>query len=121
VVLINTTSVGPREIADHIADFMFKKSFDKIEKFEGDLSKYVGTYKGRGRGYNMKITIDKNDSTLTTKMDDKKPVVLYFAKDNSWNDGVTAYLTNYLFKETDGQIKELRVDQTYGYYILKKE
>jgi CubicO group peptidase (beta-lactamase class C family) len=121
VVLINSTSSEPRKISDHIADFLFETSAAKEVKFEDDLSKYVGTYKGRGRGYNMKITIDKNNSTLTTKMDDKKPVVLHFEKNNSWNDGGTTYLTNYLFKETDGLIKELRIDQTYGYYILKRE
>ncbi|HEY5824779.1 MAG TPA: serine hydrolase domain-containing protein [Cyclobacteriaceae bacterium] len=117
VVLINTTSVGPREISDRIAEFLFKTPSDKQTKFEDDLSKYVGTYKGRGRGHDIVVIIDKNDSSLTTKMDDRKPEPLHFAKDNFWSAGGATYL----FNETDSQIKELRIDQTYGYYVLKKE
>jgi CubicO group peptidase (beta-lactamase class C family) len=117
VVLINTTNIGPKGIADQIAEFMFKPSSDQKAKFDGNLSKYIGTYKGRGRGNDLSVTVDKNDSTLTLKMDDQKAETLYYVKDNSWSNGRTTYL----FKETDGKINELRIDQVYGYYILKRE
>ncbi|QHT66411.1 beta-lactamase family protein [Rhodocytophaga rosea] len=118
IVLINTTSVGPREIADQIAGFLFKDSSGKVNTFSGDISKYTGHYKGRGRGQDLAVQVSKNNSDLMIDMGEgngnKK--TLHFIKENTWSDGFATYL----FEETDGKVKALRIDQVYGYYIIPR-
>lgn len=113
VVLINSTSQGPREISNQIADFLFGKNLeDNAPAFSGDRKKFAGTYKGRGRGSDEVYKVADNDTTLTIERDNRPARKLKYVKDNEWSDGNSTYL----FKDN-----ELRVDQTYGYLILKKE
>jgi CubicO group peptidase (beta-lactamase class C family) len=119
VVLINTTGpVSPGEIADRIAEFMFGKASLKTQPFHGDFSKFPGTYKGAGRGSDFSVIVTKNDSSLSIKLTyDRKPKDLQYLPDSSWTDGSWIYR----FREKDNSVDELRIDQTYGYLILKKE
>jgi CubicO group peptidase (beta-lactamase class C family) len=118
IVLINTTSVGPRVIADKVADLIFKNAqTGKPEHFAGDLGKFTGSYKGRGRGRDVDVKIKKNDSTLVVTIGEEKPKPLNYIKENSWTDGGTTYL----FKQQEGRITELRMDEIYGYLVLKRE
>jgi CubicO group peptidase (beta-lactamase class C family) len=115
VVLVNSTGpVSPDAIADNITQFIFGKSISSGNVFTGDLSKYMGTYKGRGRGRDLTATVTKNDSTILLQIRDK-PNALKFVKDDTWTDGGTTYTF------TGDGLNQLRIDQTYGYYVLKKE
>lgn len=116
VVLINTAGpVGPSEIGDHIADWIFGKEQSHATSFTGDATKFIGSYKGRGRGKDYVVTIEKKDNVLTAKYDDGKPTTLKYLKDNSWSDGNSTFL----FGGGD-PFTELRIDQVYGFYLLKK-
>ncbi len=118
VVLINSTGpVSPAKVADEITQFIFGKPTVEPHYFTGDIAKYTGTYKGRGRGEDLTVTIAKTDSGLVIQPKEGKAKALHYIKDNSWeNNGAT-----YLFSGTGDSMTELRIDQTYGFYILKKE
>ena len=116
VVLINTAGpVGPSEIADHIADYIFGKSKSNSSTFTADVTKFTGTFKGRGRGRDLLVTIENKDRVLTASYDKGKPDTLTYVKDNTWSAGGATYI----FSGNDN-LTELRIDQVYGYYILKK-
>jgi CubicO group peptidase (beta-lactamase class C family) len=116
VVLINTAGpVGPSMIGDQIADWVFGKTESNATTFTGDATKFTGTFKGRGRGTDLSVTIEKKDSVLTASYDKGKPETLKYVKDNTWSDGTATYL----FSGND-KLRELRIDQVYGYYVLKQ-
>ncbi len=119
VVLINTTGpVSPDKIADHITEFIFGKAILKSRSFPGDFSQYPGTYKGAGRGDNLSVIVTKNDTVLAIKLPyERKPKILQYLPDSSWTDGSSIYW----FRGTNNSMDELRIDQTYGYLILKRE
>jgi hypothetical protein len=115
-VLINTAGpVGPTEIEEHIAAWIFGKTESNTSTYTGDATKYTGTFKGRGRGRDLLITIEEKDSLLTASSGEGKPDTLKYVKDNTWSDGRATYI--FSGKEN---LTELRIDQVYGYYILKK-
>ncbi|MEP2670175.1 MAG: serine hydrolase domain-containing protein [Cyclobacteriaceae bacterium] len=115
VVLANTTGpVSPSDVAGEIANFVMGKPTQQYADFEGDLSKYVGTYKSGL--FNMDVS--SNDSTILVQYTYSKadPHPLYYMKDNTWSSGSSYYH----FIETDDGVNELKIDQIYGYYVLKK-
>jgi len=118
VVLINTAGpVFPAEITNQIADFIYTKPPQETHTFDGDISKLVGVYQGRGRGTDLVVNIIKNDSGLSaTQTGEDKPKPLQYLGDNKWSVGNSVYI----FSGTGDDFNELRVDETYGYYILKK-
>jgi len=118
VVLVNTTGpVSPREVADHIANFVFGKSTIEYPQFAGDQSKYIGTYIGRGRGDGLTVNISKNDSTISVQYGEGKIYPLRYASDNTWAIGNSTFQ----FAGSGDILNELRIDQIYGYYILKRK
>lgn len=117
VVLVNTTGpVSPHNLADHLSNWLLNPSGQSTNRFAGRLSGYLGKYKGRARGEDLTVTITQNDSTLLMQMGDNSPMPLKFHDGSDWTDGNTRYM----FKGVDTSYNELRIDQTYGYYILKK-
>jgi hypothetical protein len=117
VVLINTAGpVGPSEIGRQISDWMLGKEEDKATEFTGDVAKFAGVFKGRGRGRDLEITIEVNDKQMVAKYGEGKPDTLKYVKDNTWKDGNASYI----FSGAD-KMDELRMDQVYGYYILKRQ
>ncbi|MFZ1807150.1 MAG: serine hydrolase domain-containing protein [Cyclobacteriaceae bacterium] len=115
VVLVNTTGpVGPSDVATHITNFVMGKPVRQEGQFEGDVSQFIGSYKSSM--FNVEVT--KNDSTISVQYSysDRPPYPLYFLENNTWSSGPSLYH----FIETDGVIDGLRIDQTYGYYVLKK-
>jgi CubicO group peptidase (beta-lactamase class C family) len=117
VVLVNTAGpVGPTEIANHIAGWIFGKQESNSTAFSGDVKKFAGVFKGRGRGRDMVVTIENNNNLLVAKYTEGKPDTLKYVKDNTWTDGNGTYI----FSGTDN-LNELRIDQVYGYYSLKKQ
>ncbi len=118
VVLINSTGpVAPGAIADQLTDLLLDKKPIATKRFEGDLSAFIGTYKGRGRGEDVSFTVTKNDSTLVIQNQEGKTRILGYLSGNQWSEGATTYL----FKGSGKTLSELRIDQVYGYLVLKKE
>lgn len=116
VVLINTAGpVSPTMFADQIEGWLYGKSKDNSSSFSGDVATITGTFKGRGRGKDLVITIEKNASALIARHEEGKPDTLNYVKDNTWSDGSSNYIFNSMENPT-----ELRIDQVYGYYILRK-
>ncbi|MEJ0054461.1 MAG: hypothetical protein WDN75_01720 [Bacteroidota bacterium] len=117
VVLVNTTgSVSPDKIAKEIEEIIFGRSAAGSPRYSGDLSKFTGTYRGRGRGTDLEDVITKNDSVLIIQVGKRKPKSLSYVKDNTWTDGNATYM----FTGAGDTMNELRIDQVYGYLILKK-
>ncbi|HZY80358.1 MAG TPA: serine hydrolase domain-containing protein [Cyclobacteriaceae bacterium] len=117
-VLMNTIGPnGPGKIADFIEEELFPKGPDEPATFSGDLSKYVGVYSGRSRGFDLKMRVTSNDTTLFIQRNDDKPVKLEYDKDSRWKNG----LSTYEFVGGEGGVKELRNDDVYGYLVLKKD
>lgn len=117
VVLVNTTGpVSPQHLADQLSGKLLGHEDKPHELFKGRMSPYLGKYKGRGRGSDLTVTVTKNDSTLLVQMDDHSPQPLRFQAGSEWTDGNARYM----FKGVDTSYNELRIDQTYGYFILKK-
>jgi CubicO group peptidase (beta-lactamase class C family) len=115
VVLANTTGpVSPSDVAGKIANFVMGKQVRQSAEFKGDKSKFIGSYKSGL--FNVEVT--KNDSTISVQYSysDRSPYPLYFLENNTWSSGPSLYH----FIEKEGVIDELRIDQTYGYYVLKK-
>jgi CubicO group peptidase (beta-lactamase class C family) len=118
VVLTNTIGpVSPEQIEKDIAGFVFHTTTEKQPKYDGSLDPYVGTFKGRGRGTDLVIKVTKNDTTLLIQDGDTKPFGLYFVNDSAWTNGYATYHFN---KGADS-IDELRIDEVYNFYILKKD
>lgn len=102
-------------IGDQIADWIFGKTKNNATTFTGDATKFTGTYKGRGRGTDLTVTVEKKDNVLTAKYDEGKPDTLKYVKDNTWSDGNATYIFS-----GNNILTELRIDQVYGYYVLKR-
>ena len=118
VVLANTIGpASPEQIEREIAKLVFQFAATDEQNYDGSLDKYLGTFKGRGRGIDLVIKVTENDTTLLIQEGDGKPFGLYFIKDNKWTNGYATYE----FKKDADAIDELRIDETYNYYILKKE
>jgi CubicO group peptidase (beta-lactamase class C family) len=116
IVLMNTTGpVRSGAIESAVVDMLFPKSTLEPGAFQGDLSKYKGKYIGPSRGEPLVVTVSSNDSTLVVQHNDDKPRALTFVKDDSWTDGRAVY------EFAGAGLEELRIDQTYGYYVLRKE
>jgi CubicO group peptidase (beta-lactamase class C family) len=115
-VLMNTTGpVSPGKVADFITDKLFGKDPDESGSYSGDLSKFNGVFNGPARGRSLKLTVTDNDTTLFVQRDNDKPVALKYLNDQWTNDEQI-----YQFVENNGAVDQVRIDQVYGYYILKK-
>jgi CubicO group peptidase (beta-lactamase class C family) len=118
IVLINSTTVGPRSIADQLAGFVTTPYVDdKRSPFAGDLSRYNGTFAGRGRGSDITITVGDNDTTLMVTMGGGKARKLRYVKESEWTDEESSFI----FDGDEKGITGLSVDETYGYLRLKKK
>ncbi len=119
IVLINTTGpVSPSGISKHIAGFLFGNTSLTTIPFRGDYSKLYGTYKGVGRGEDFSVIVTGNDTALSIKLPyERKVKELKYLPDSSWTDGSSRYW----FRGSGNTMDEMRIDQTYGYLILKRE
>lgn len=118
-VLINTLGeVSPDNLSKFISDQLFGKSTDLFVPFTGDVSRYLGVYKGRGRGIELVVEVMKNDSSLAIRTNGRKMVPIFHVQGQTWrNKGNNLYQ----FVERKDAVNELRIDQVSGYYLLKKD
>lgn len=112
IVLMNT--IGPvrtSAVEKPIVDMLFPKPELEKPTFSGDLNTFAGKYQGRARGTDLEATVTVVEGTLAIQRGNDKPTKLEYVEDNTWTDGYG----NYMFSPD-----ELRVDQVYGYYKLKR-
>jgi CubicO group peptidase (beta-lactamase class C family) len=118
VVLINSTGpVGPELAAQFITDKLFGEPSQKFNQYKGDLSRFTGKYKGPGRGEELSIDVTNNDSLLLIHSSERDTVALSYLEGFVWADGNVTFQ----FAGTGDSINELRIDNVYGYNILKKQ
>jgi len=118
VVLANTMGpVSPEQTGKEIAAIVFKTAAEEKHRYNGSLDQYLGTFKGRARGTDLVIHVSKNDTTILIQEGDGKPFGLSFVNDDAWTNGYATYN----FTKRGDAIDELRIDEIYNYYILKKE
>jgi hypothetical protein len=101
-----------------IVETVLGKAPDQSKPFDGDLAQFAGTYKGKGRGEDMKVEVVAKDGKLAIKMPgaDSARSMKYFGHDTFSESG--ALLT---FDRQGGRISRLRFDVAYGYNILNRQ
>jgi CubicO group peptidase (beta-lactamase class C family) len=116
VVLINTAGpVNPAAVADAIEEVVLGKPPSPPERrFAGDLSRFVGTYEGPGRGQRFTLTVSVDSATLAFKIGPGQ------ARRVRYVDGLTFAQGDALFTfvQRGDEIVELRYDQVAGYLKL---
>jgi CubicO group peptidase (beta-lactamase class C family) len=118
VVLINSTGpVSPGKIAEYITTILLGKPPVDTQLYKGNLSGFTGTFQGRGRGEDLLADVTVSDSTIQVKINDARPRPLSYWKDNKWRNQSGAI---YEFVAKNDTVRELRIDQVGGFYILKK-
>ncbi len=120
VVLFNTAGPGsPDEAAEAIAEAVLGKAPDASKPFKGDLSRYAGTYAGRGRGSPTQLQISVRGDTLMAKGGNPSDSVraLTYMGDNTFGRNYT----HYVFIERNGAVTALRLDGGYGNNRLDKK
>ncbi len=116
VVLLNTIGpVGGDAILNPIIDTLFPKADLEKSQFTGDRSKYTGSYSGPARGKQLNVVVTATDSSLVIQRDEDKPEMLEFVSDDTWSNGREKFIF-----VGSGNESQLRIDQTYGFYLLNK-
>lgn len=117
IVLINTAGpVSPDNIAAQITDRLFGKATPHAVAIAGDIGKYTGKYKGRGRGQDVTLIVEKADSILSVSLENEDLKRLYYEGDSLWSAGTVKYK----FFGTPDSVKAVGIDMIYGYYVLEK-
>jgi len=120
VVLFNTAGpASPEATARDIAEAVLGEPADGGKPFEGDLSEYVGTYAGHGRGRPLEMTITAGAGALAVRIplrDDSARALTYLGADRFSREG-----TIFNFVRKNGRITGLDVDAAYGYNRLARK
>ena len=115
ICLVNTT--GPRGggfFAEEITwKLLDKKEYEPVE-LDGDFTDIQGTYKGAVRGSFQTLEVKSIPNAITVQSlgEEEIDTLKVYVGNNTWMDGNSKIII-----END----EYRVDDTYNYYILKKE
>lgn len=115
ICLVNTTGPnGGSFFADNITWKLLDKKEYKSVELDSDFKNIQGTYKGAVRGSMQSLEVKSiiNGITLQSMGEEKIDTLKVYIGNNTWMDG-----NDRITIEND----EYRVDNTYNYYILKKE
>ncbi len=115
ICLVNTTGPnGGSFFADNITWKLLDKKEYKSVELDSDFKNIQGTYKGAVRGSMQSLEVKSiiNGITLQSLGEEKIDTLKVYIGNNTWMDG-----NDRITIEND----EYRVDNTYNYYILKKE
>jgi D-alanyl-D-alanine carboxypeptidase len=118
VVLINTAGpVDPASVADGIENAVLGKPPEEPRQtFAGDLSQFVGTYHGPGRGQTLDATVAVDSLGLALTMPGGSTQHLHYVDGLTFGAGIALYH----FVRQGNAIVQLRADQGGGYYILNR-
>ena len=118
VVLLNTAGpVGPGELARDIADVVLGKVTEPSNTYSGDLSAFVGTFEGVGRGRPTVVTFAVEGNKLMMKGTGPEPRALAFQSGETFAAG-DALVT---FERDGGRVTRLHLDTGGGHVVLKKK
>lgn len=117
VVLQNSTgSPGPGELANTLAELVLGPEPEiAAVPFQGDLGRYVGTYKGVGRGRDLEVEVQDVDGRMELRLDEQAWTPVYRGGER-WVRG-NVQLT---FVPSASGVDELRFDSGGGHYILRR-
>ena len=119
VVLLNTAGpVGPADLAHDIADVVLGKVRESSTAYPGDLSPFVGTFEGVGRGgpTTVTIAIDHRTLTMNTAGSLRTQVLTYRS-----GETFGAKETLITFEREAGHVARLHVDNVFGHYVLRRK
>ena len=123
VVLFNTAGpVNPADIARQIAAEVLGRVPERVMSFTGDLSAYLGTFEGVGRGRPTSVTIAAEAGALTMKgagPPNAAPQPLTYRGNDTF--GVKDKDTLLIFERDGGKVTRLRLDVVSGHFPLKKK
>lgn len=117
VTLINSTGpIDPESISNVVADLLIPAQENDFDlAYDGKMSLFFGTYAGRARGSDIEIKIVEAEQKLILEINGQKDTLGY--------EGNNRWIINgdfCSFRNENGQITAIHIDQGYGYYILKK-
>jgi CubicO group peptidase (beta-lactamase class C family) len=121
VVLLNTAGpVAPRDLARQIAEAVLGKAPDRSQAYQGDLTRLVGLFTGRGRGRPTAVRVDVKGHDLTYQnaaVTGRAPETLTYYG----NDMFGFKDTRVIFEKQNDRALRLRLDTGGGYNILSRE
>ncbi|MGQ0649893.1 MAG: serine hydrolase domain-containing protein [Gemmatimonadaceae bacterium] len=124
VVLFNTAGPGdPDAAAESIAESVLGKPKVETRVFDGDLNRYAGTYRGRGRGRpaELSFSVDGKNLLMSRRAQGgpapmpQRDTLLY-----AGGDTFTRGYTRFIFMDQGGKIVAVRVDAGAGNNVLKR-
>lgn len=115
VVFYNTSGPsGPSELAEGIVRAMLGVKEPKAVPVVGDVTRFKGTFAGRGRGVPQQLTIETRDGTLeVVRGAQRRPLV------HVGNGTFLLGATKFVFAEQGGRVVSLRVDNGSGNNVLR--
>jgi CubicO group peptidase (beta-lactamase class C family) len=120
VVLQNSTGPrGPGALGAALAEVVMGPEPELVgTPYEGDLDELVGRYTGPARGATLTMEVTREgDALVFTSAGATNPMRPIHLEGLTWGQGgIRAW-----FVKEAGSVTELRLDQTSGIYILKRE
>jgi CubicO group peptidase (beta-lactamase class C family) len=117
VVLYNVSGPsGPAETAEAIAKAVLGERPVVAAPVRGPVSRYVGTYTGRGRGGEMSLAIEADGGALVANVRGARRPLVHVG------DGV--FVTGSIraiFGETNGRVETLRLDMGSANNVLRRK
>lgn len=121
VVLLNTAGpVGAVTIANEISEHILgNRALPPSRSYTGDLNRFVGEYRGAGRGAELAVAVTSNGDTLEVTMsagpNAGEPQSVSWLEDDTFFAGTNRFI----FETTDeGQVSGLRIDGPSSHYVL---
>jgi CubicO group peptidase (beta-lactamase class C family) len=121
VVLFNTAGpVGPQAVAREIVDAVLGKSPAPDRPYDGDLSAFVGSYSGRGRGRPTEIKVEARGADLHVVRGTGPSAT--DERLNYLGDDVFGFRESLLyFRRTGGKVTSVRLDSVGGNVVLERK
>ncbi len=118
VVLINTAGpVSPDSVAASIVDVVLGRLESKTASVAADVTPFVGTYQGAGRGAQLIITFAADSGSLSARLPgNAAPARLRYVGSDTFARG----RDRYVFLRDSAKVVRVRVDRVYQNTILIK-
>jgi hypothetical protein len=117
VVLYNSAGpAGPGQAAEAIVHAVLGTVSPKAVPVAGDVSRYAGTYAGRGRGAPTQAVVSVEGGQVTLSVRGQKVTPIHVG-----NHTFMMGATRLIFREQDGRITSLRIDGGSGNNVLRKQ
>ncbi len=116
VVFYNTAGPsGPGEAAEAIVDAVLGTKAPMAVPVSGDISRFRGTYAGRGRGVPQTVVIEVTGTRVEVVRGNQRRALIHVGN-NTFMQGATKVV----FGEEGGRIVSLRIDAGAGNNVLRR-